>query len=73
MDPVEIPAEIRRMPVPDRLVLVGKIWDSIVEDGLPPLSEEQRHLLDERLAALESNPGEAEAWDKVRAEVFGEQ
>ena len=73
MNPIEVPSEILSLPVADRLTLIGKIWDSINQNGTPPLSEAHRRVLDERLAALDRNPSEGEPWDKVRSEVFGEE
>lgn len=56
MNPVEVPPEILNLSVTARLELVGKIWDSIAEDGLPPLTQKQREMLDERISEADSNP-----------------
>ena len=53
---IEVPPEILKMPVADRLELVGKIWDSINQDGVPPLTEAARNLIDERIAEADANP-----------------
>ncbi|MFN3193855.1 MAG: addiction module protein [Aureliella sp.] len=73
MNPIEVPSEILNLSVSDRLTLIGKIWDSINQEGTLPLSEEHRRVLDERLDALNENPNEGEPWDQVRSEVFGEE
>jgi putative addiction module component (TIGR02574 family) len=56
MNPIEVPPEILSMPVDDRLLLVGKIWDSISKDGLPPISAATKRLIDERIDAANSAP-----------------
>lgn len=38
-----------------RQELAGKTWDSIAKDGLPPLTQEQRELLDERISEADTN------------------
>ena len=65
-------AEIRKLPVPERLQLVGEIWDSILEDpSLLPVSEELARELETRLQAHREDPGSSESWDAVDREVFG--
>jgi putative addiction module component (TIGR02574 family) len=65
-------AEIRKLPLPERLQLVGEIWDSIVEDpALLPVSDELARELEVRLAAHRADPSSAQAWDIVDHEVFG--
>ncbi len=56
MSQIEVPAEILRLSVDDRLELVAKIWDSISQDGLPPLSQAARELVDRRIEAADRNP-----------------
>ena len=56
MNRIEVPQEILNLPVADRLELVGKIWGSIANDGLPPLTQATRDLIDERIAEADSNP-----------------
>lgn len=58
MSDIDIPPEILNMPVGDRLQLVCKIWDSISHDGLPPVSDEVRSLIDDRIAEADANPEE---------------
>lgn len=47
---------IRDLPLAERLQLVEDIWDSIAdEQEALPLTEAQRRLLEERLAAYEAD------------------
>lgn len=65
-------AEIRKLPVPERLRLVGEIWDSILEDpSLLPVSDELVRELEARLAAHRADPSSAESWELVDRAVFG--
>lgn len=73
MSQIEVPPEILSLSIADRLTLIGKIWDSINREGPPPLSDEHRRILDERLAELEADPNQCEPWEKVRSELFGEE
>ena len=65
-------AEIRKLPVSERLQLVGEIWDSILEDhDLLPVSDELARELDARLAAHYADPAGSIPWEVVEREVFG--
>ena len=65
--------DYRRLTIAERLQLVEDIWDSIAadadEDSLP-LSDEEKAMLDERLADLEANPGDGAPWPEVRARII---
>ncbi|TWU38654.1 putative addiction module component [Novipirellula aureliae] len=73
MSQMELPSEILNMSAVDRLQLIGRIWDSINDDGPPPISDSQREILDKRLAAFEADPNKGESWDQVRSELFGDE
>ncbi|MBN1768622.1 MAG: addiction module protein [Prolixibacteraceae bacterium] len=58
------------MSVPERILMVEAIWNSIVEnDEQVELSAETKQLLDERLEAHKSNPKEGSSWDEVKARI----
>jgi len=62
-----LPPEIRDLPICDRIDLVARIWDSIVEDrGEIELTEAQRAELDRRLAAHEASPDRGAPWEDVK-------
>ncbi len=66
MNTTQLLAEIERLPVADRLVLVQEIWDRIVEsNAVLPLTESQRDELDRRMADLEAHPEIAVPWEQV--------
>jgi putative addiction module component (TIGR02574 family) len=56
MSQIEVPSEILSLSVDDRLLLVGKIWDSINKDGFPPLSQASRDLIDRRIEEADADP-----------------
>jgi putative addiction module component (TIGR02574 family) len=68
-----LPPEIRQLPVSDRLDLVERIWDSIIEDERQfQLTDAQKTELDRRLAAREASPHRAASWESVKAKLLGE-
>jgi putative addiction module component (TIGR02574 family) len=65
-------ADILKLPVAERLKLVGDIWDSIAADapGSVELTEAQRRELRRRLAEHDADPGSAIPWSQVRDELL---
>jgi putative addiction module component (TIGR02574 family) len=58
---------IDQLSVPERILLVEEIWDSIAatpEDL--PLTDAQRVELDRRLAACETDPTAGTDWEEVK-------
>lgn len=65
-------AEIRKLPVPERLRLVGEIWESILNaPELLPVSDELVAELQKRLQAHRASPEDSEPWESVERKVFG--
>ncbi len=65
-------SEIRKLPIPERLQLVGEIWDSILDDPeLLPVSDELARELELRLAAHRAGPESSQPWESVDREIFG--
>jgi putative addiction module component (TIGR02574 family) len=52
----------------DRLRLIEALWDTLSEHDLP-VTQEERVLLDARLADLEANPRDQSPWSEVRARL----
>ena len=62
-----LPPEIRQLSVSERIDLVGRIWDSIVEDqGQLELTPAEEAELDRRLAAHKEQPDRGEPWPQVK-------
>jgi putative addiction module component (TIGR02574 family) len=59
--------ELSRLPLPERLEIVERLWDSIAADAERlPVTAKQAEELDRRLAAHELNPGEGVTWEEIR-------
>jgi len=66
-------AEIRKLPVPERLRLVGEIWESILDSpDLLPVSDELVTELHRRLDAHLAAPENSEPWESVDRKIFGD-
>jgi len=66
----QIIEEILKLSVPERILMVEAIWDSIEEkDELLELDAETKQLLDERLEAHYNNPKEGSSWADVKSRI----
>ena len=64
------PAELRALPLAERLKLIEDLWDSIDADGDSlPLPEWHRAEIDRRLEALDSGASVGASWDDVRRRI----
>ena len=61
-------AEVLKLSASDRLQLIGALWDTLSETDIP-VTPEERALLDERLADLDTNPGDQSPWAEVKARL----
>ncbi|MFA7159078.1 MAG: addiction module protein [Kiritimatiellia bacterium] len=63
-------SDILSLIVPERILLVADIWDSVVEaPDIVPLMEEQKKELDRRLDAFHANPTEGSPWEAVKNRI----
>jgi putative addiction module component (TIGR02574 family) len=63
-------ANLRKLPLDERIRLVEDLWDSIAADqGLLPLTPEQRSELDRRLDAYESDRDPGRPAEDVVADI----
>ena len=73
MTQTPLPAEIRSLPIPERVHLAEQIWDSIVEDEQAfELPDSQKAELDRRIAAHEASPNRGIPWENVKKHLRGE-
>ena len=64
---------IDQLSIPERILLVEEIWDSIAATpDEVPLSDAQRVELDRRLAAYEADPQAGSNWEEVKARLWGQ-
>jgi len=62
--------EVLKLSVPERILMVEAIWDSIEEkDELLEINEATKNLLDDRLKAHENNPNEGSNWTDIKARI----
>jgi putative addiction module component (TIGR02574 family) len=55
---------------PEKLELIGQLWDSIPESNESlPLSEFHRQELERRLEAADAAPDAATPWEQIRARL----
>jgi len=70
MDTTATLQTIRGWSTDDRLDLVFRLWDQLVEDGWQPEpTDELIAELDRRLAAHEANPSNVRTWEQVLERV----
>lgn len=61
---------IDRLTIDDKLLLLDEIWDSIAaapEDL--SISDEQKRILDRRIAELDANPNNVVTWEEIKAHI----
>jgi len=62
--------EIARLSVPERILLVEDLWESIAaEEASVPVPLSHREELDRRLAEYEKDPGNLLTLDELRGRV----
>lgn len=67
VDPVLI-SRVKTLSVAERLELIGAVWETLNGTDVP-LSEEEKVLLDGRLADAAENPGDESPWAEVQARL----
>jgi len=67
----EIAEQAKKLSIPDRILLVEEIWDTIAEENQAfELTEAQKRELDRRLDLARANPGQGRTWDEIKAEFM---
>ena len=62
--------DVLALPPADRLELIRRVWDSLLNDpGGLPLTGDLRQELDRRYEDYLANPEEGHTWDEVEAFV----
>ena len=65
-------AEIKALSIPERILLIEEIWDSIAaEQESLPITQEQRDELDRRIAAWEASPKSGDLREEVKSRLQG--
>ena len=69
MSRTDLPPDILALPIPERVELAARIWDSIGEDASIGLTDADRDILDRRLADHQQHPEEGVSWEKLKKEL----
>lgn len=73
MDPASTLDAVRDWPMDDRLDLVFRLWDQLIEDGWQPEpSEELAAELDARLERHEADPSNVRTWEQIEERLRNE-
>ncbi len=63
-------ADTLQLPLEERVQLVGDIWDTIAVSQQPvQITEDEKRLIDERLANCRRDPGAASPLEEVFARI----
>ncbi|MFN0196979.1 MAG: addiction module protein [Planctomycetaceae bacterium] len=60
---------IDRLSGPERLQLIGEIWDSLSHAEQIAMSDSHREEVDRRLVEADANPEAGRPWEEVRARL----
>ncbi len=68
-------SEIFKLSIPEKIILVEALWDSIANDGGEIgqqyiLSKEQEQFLEEELIAYSQNPEEGSSWEEIKQRLL---
>ena len=66
MRQANLPPEILALPIAERMELVAKIWNSIAEDAAIGLTDDQRKILDQRLADHQKYSDQGMSWEALK-------
>jgi putative addiction module component (TIGR02574 family) len=69
-----LPFDINQYSIPERIAMIGEIWDSIADETTTvPLTDEQKAILDQRIAECEAFPDDVVPWPDIERRIFGER
>ncbi len=54
------------LSIPERLDLIGELWDSVDQNEMPPPSAEMLAELERRASEVERDPQAGKPWKEVR-------
>lgn len=63
--------EIMNLSVPEKILLVEKLWDSIAEDtSRQPMPDWKKKLIEERLDEHKRNPDSGTSWEELKKKYY---
>jgi putative addiction module component (TIGR02574 family) len=60
--------EVLSLPPQERIEILDAVWDTLAAEDLP-VTDENRELLDARVADLEAHPEDQSPWSEVKARL----
>jgi putative addiction module component (TIGR02574 family) len=64
-------SEIKKLSIPERILLVEEIWDSIAyENEAFELSQSQKDELGRRSLSFDQNPSQGRSWEEIKSEFL---
>lgn len=57
--------EIENLNQREKLTLVGELWDAIIQEEYPEITEEEKEILDRRYQHYKENPESGTPWHEV--------
>ncbi|PYS24803.1 MAG: addiction module protein [Acidobacteria bacterium] len=67
----DLTEQAKKLSIPDRILLVEEIWDTIAEENEAfELTEAQKQELDRRLESARTNPTQGRTWEEIKAEFI---
>jgi putative addiction module component (TIGR02574 family) len=63
--------QVESWSVEDRLQLIERIWDGLLNEGHEPnLTDQQKAVLDQRLEEDDDAPDDVVSWEEVRSDAL---
>jgi putative addiction module component (TIGR02574 family) len=69
MGRAELWSGLMKLTPAERIDLVQDLWDSIAQNDMPPLSDEEKEELGRRLEEHRRDPSTAITWEDLKARV----
>jgi len=67
----DLNSEIQKLSIPERILLVEDIWDSIArENEAFELSKAQKDELERRSQSFKDDPTQGRSWQEIKAEFL---
>lgn len=60
---------VDQLSVEEKLTLLGRLWDSILDQGPPPIPNWHRAILQQRIQSAEANPEASISLEELRTEL----
>ena len=64
---------VNELTLDERLALLGRVWDSLLDAGPPPIPDWHRPILRERIAAADADPQASIPADELFRELLGDE